>query len=283
MAELLLATVNGQVIRLDTDDPEPEVLYQGSGNEALMGICRDEEYLFVASLNRIYMFRMGDYRLLKRTRRARPSPDFHQMNIYNGLIYATATKRNQIWVFDRGLRRSRTVKIAPPDPGKKARYKKNYNHINAIVQHEGEFYINLNWLTAEQYGDSGVLRTDPEFRETGKFKYGWESHDFQFAGDRMLAICSTSGKDKTILHPNRSGLMADGKLVWEHDPDESFCKGLCFDDRQLFICGGRKAERAARKHTAGIIYVLDKSTFELIKTIEHEQIRGLRGCLTVSG
>jgi hypothetical protein len=281
MAELLLTTVNGQVIRIDTEDPEPEVVFQGPADEALMGLCMDGEFLFVASLSRLYKFRRSDYTILKKTRRFRPSPDFHQMNIYNGLLYATATKRNQIWIYDRDLRRTGKVKIAPPDPRRRVRYKQNYNHINTIVKHRGEFYINLNWLTDEQYGDSGVLKTDADFRETGKFKYAWESHDFQFAGDQMLAICSTSGKDKKIMHPPQSGLMADGKLVWTHDPDESFCKGLCFDRQHFFICGGKKAVRSKRKDTAGIIYVLDRNSFEWVNTIEHEKIRGLRGARVI--
>lgn len=281
MAELLLTTVNGQVIRLHTEMPEPEVVFQGSADEALMGICTDEDLLFVASLGRIYQLRREDWKILKKTRLYRPSPDFHQMNIYDGLLYATATRRNQIWVYGRDLRLSKKVNIDPPDPRRRVRYKKNYNHINAIVRHQGEFYINLNWLGTEQYGDSGVLKTDPEFRESGKFKYGWESHDLQFAGSSMLAICSTSGKDKKILHPNRSGLMVDGQLVWEHDPDASFCKGLCYDEKHIFVCGGKKAERTRRKQTAGIIYVLDRNTYEPVKTIEHEKIRGLRGAIVI--
>lgn len=83
------------------------------------------------------------------------------------------------------------------------------------------------------------------------------------------------------MHPNQSGLMVDGNLVWDHDPDESFCKGLCYDEKHIFICGGKKAKRARRKHTAGIIYVLDRNTYELVKTIEHEKIRGLRGALVI--
>lgn len=100
----MLATVNGQLIRLNTEIPEPEVVFRASDNEALMGICLDEDFLFVASLSRVYKFRQDDCKILKKSRRYRPSPDFHQMNIYDGLIYTTVTKRNQIWVYDRDLR-----------------------------------------------------------------------------------------------------------------------------------------------------------------------------------
>jgi hypothetical protein len=281
MAELLLATVNGQLVLFNTENPEPNVVFRASDDEALMGICRDEDFLYAASLNRIYKLCQDDYKLLKKTRVCRPSPDFHQMNAYDGLIYITATRRNQIWVYDRELRRTKKVKIHPPDPLRRVRYKKNYNHINAIVKHQGDFYINLNWYSQEQYGDSGVLKTDLEFNETGKFKYGWESHDLQFSGTKMMAICSTSGKDKKIIHPHRSGLMVDGKLVWDHNPDDSFCKALCYDQQHIFICGGKKAKRTRRKNTPGVIYVLDRNTYELVRTIQHEKIRGLRGAMVI--
>lgn len=242
-----------------------------------MGICQHEDMLYVASLSRVFKVRMKDHALVTRTRNYLPSPGFHQMNFYDGKLYTTATKRNQIWIYDEDLKRTAKIKITPPNPDKRVRFKLNYNHINNIVKHKEAFYINLNWLTNEQYAHSGVLKTDEEFNESEKFQFAWESHDFQFVDGRMMAICSTSGKDKQIRHPNTSGLMVDGELVWKHNPDESFCKSFCTDEQYIYFCGGMKALRKKRKNTSGVIYVIDKNTFELVKKITSNQLKGIRG------
>jgi hypothetical protein len=279
MALLLLATVNGQVVRFDTETLEHHTVFQSTEDEPFMGICQHDNMLFVASLSRVYKISLNDFSLLKKTRLYIPSPDFHQMNFYDGKLYTTATKKNQIWIYDEDLKGRQIIKVLPPEPNRRIRYKKNYNHINNIVKHDGAFYINLNWLTQKQYAESGVLKTDGLFNEIEKFTYAWESHDFQFAEGKMMAICSTSGKDKKILHPNTSGLMVEGELVWEHNPDESFCKALCHDDRHIFFCGGQKASREKRKNTPGVIYVIDRGTFKLIKKINDTQLKGIRGAI----
>ncbi|MCD4711008.1 MAG: hypothetical protein K8R52_09185 [Bacteroidales bacterium] len=283
MALLLLATVNGQVVRFNTETLEHEVVFQSSEDEPLMGICQHEDVLFVASLSRVYKIRRSDFSLEKKTRLYIPSPDFHQMNFYNGRLYTTATKKNQIWTYNKNLQRTGKIVVKPPVPNRRVKYKKNYNHINSIVKYQGAFYINLNWLTDEQYAESGVLKTNEKFDEIEKFKFAWESHDFQFADGKMMAICSTSGKDKTILHPNTSGLMVEGELVWKHDPDESFCKALCHDDQYIFFCGGKKATREKRKNTPGIIYLIDKKGYKLVKKITNDQIMGVRGAILITG
>jgi hypothetical protein len=283
MALLFLATVNGEVVRFNTDTLDHQVLFQSNDDEPLMGLCQQGDALFAASLSRVYRLRMKDFSLAKKTRRYTPSPDFHQMNFYDGSLYTTATKRNQIWIYNRDLQRTQKVEITPPNPDRKVKYKKNYNHINNIVKQRGAFYINLNWFTDEQYGDSGVLKTDAHFKEMEKFKFAWESHDFQFADEKMVAICSTSSKDKAILHPNTSGLMVEGQLVWKHPPEESFCKALCYNNEHIFFCGGLKAIREKRKNTPGVIYVIDRRTFKLVKKLTSNQLKGIRGAMLDTG
>ena len=123
------------------------------------------------------------------------------------------------------------------------------------------------------------IRSNSYFNELEKFPFAWESHDFQFVDGKMMAICSTSGKDKLISHPNLSGLMVEGELVWEHDPDESFCKAFCVDEQYIYFCGGMKATRKKRKDTAGIIYLIDRNTYKLKRKIVKEGLRGIRGAL----
>lgn len=279
MALLLLATVNGQIAKFNTETLKHEVVFQSSDDEPLMGISQHEEMLFVASLNRVFRLNRRDFSLQKKTRRYIQAPGFHQMNYYKGKLYTTATTKNQIWVYDQDLRREQKINIQPPNPGKRVKYKKNYNHINNIVLHENTFYINLNWLSNRQFSESGVLKMDMQFKEIGKFEYAWESHDFQFADGKMIAICSTSSRDKKILHPFTSGLMVEGRLAWEHNPDESFCKALCFDKRYFYFCGGKKALRNMRKDTEGIIYVIDRNTYELVKKVTDPQLKGIKGAL----
>jgi len=279
LATLLLATVKGQLLSFDTETMEQKVLFRTREDDGLMGICRHGEMLFVAGQSRLFRLRMDDFALVGKTRKYIPSLGLHQMSFYDERLYTTATKRNQIWIFDKNLKRKGKIRITPPIAHKRSRYKKNYNHINSIVKHEGAFYINLNWLTDQQYADSGVLKTDEDFNETDRFRFAWESHDFQFVDGKMMAICSTSGRDKKIHHPNRSGLMVNGELVWEHDAEESFCKALCSDQRYIYICGGTKAVRKKRKDTGGIIYQIDKAGYKLERKISGEGLPGIRGAL----
>ena len=279
MALLLLATVNGQIVRFNTETLEHKVLFQTHEDDALMGISQHEDMLFVASQSSLFSFRMEDFSLVKKTRKYIPSLGFHQMNFYDGRLYTTATKRNQVWIYNKDLQRTGKIRITPPLPHKRISYKKNYNHINNIVKYKGSFYINLNWLTEKQYAESGVLKTDENFNELEKFPFAWESHEFQFVDGKMMAICSTSGKDKEIRHTNVSGLMVEGELVWEHDPDESFCKALCSDVQYIYFCGGMKATRKKRKNTAGVIYVIDKHSYKLVRKITRDGLRGIRGAM----
>jgi len=66
VALLLLATVNGKVVRLNTETQEYQVVFQSSEDEPMMGICQHEDMLFVASLSRVYKIRRRDFSLLKK-------------------------------------------------------------------------------------------------------------------------------------------------------------------------------------------------------------------------
>jgi hypothetical protein len=282
MPELLLATEGGQVISFDPDTDQHACVFLSSEEEAMMGIEQVGEFLFVASLSRIYKLSLSDYSKVAETELYDPTPDFHQMQCYDQLLYVTATKINQIWIYDLELNLIRVVNVTPPNPKRRAKYKKNYNHLNNIIRHDDRFYIGLNWLTTTQYASSGVLITDLELNEIERFEFGWESHDFQFIDGKRAAICATSSKGKRVKHTLRSGLMLEGELVFEHDSRESFCKGLCYDDSHTYLCGGRKMERRRRKYSNSIIYMLDRSDFSLIRTFESEAIKAVKGAIVRS-
>lgn len=281
MATLLLTTEGGQVVKLNTETKEFKIVYQCPDNEALMGIAIQKDFFYIASLSRIYKIKYADYQLIHQTELYKPSPDFHQMQFYDNKLYTTITKFNQIWVYDIDLNLIESHDITPPVPGKKVKYKKNYNHLNNIVKHENKFYINLNWLTNIQYANSGVAIFDENFNEIDKFEFGWETHDFQFMNGKKIAICGSSSKRKKIHHIYKAGLLVDGELVFEHDPDESFCKGLCYDDEQIYICGGKKMTRSKRKFSSSIIHILDKYNYNQKEKLEIKEIKAIKGCMLI--
>jgi hypothetical protein len=129
------------------------------------------------------------------------------------------------------------------------------------------------------YVASGVAVFDEDFRLNEKFEYGWETHDFQFIDGKRMAICATSSKRKKIHHPRISGIMLEGELVFEHDSEESFCKGLTYDKDFLYLCGGRKQARAKRKNSNGVICVLNRKDFSLAEQFESEQIKAVKAVI----
>lgn len=279
MSQLLLATEGGQVVALDTVTREHRCAFHSSDDEAMMGIEAVGPHLYVASLSRLYKLALADFSRVAQTRLYDPTPDFHQMSFVDGFLYLTATKSNEIWLFDEDLRLARVHRITPPDPRRRIEYKKNYNHLNHIVREGDRFYISLNWLTTIQYANSGVLVTDADLGEIERFEFGWEIHDFQFLDGKKIAICATSSKGKRVRHPYRSGLMVEGELVFEHDAEEAFCKGIAHDNDHIYLCGGRKMERRHRKHSSSIIYVLRRGDYSLVETIESADIKAIKGAI----
>ncbi len=276
---LLLATEAGELVRFDPATQQHEVLFKSSVKDAFMGIAGHAGFLFLASLNKLYKLDCQSWQPVVETSAYSPSPDFHQMQVYDNRLYTTITKRNQIWVYDMHLNLLTTHAIVPPFPDKKVAYKKNYNHINNIIRHAGKFYVNLNWFTSTPYAGSGVAVLDEQFQLLEKFAFGWESHDFQFIGNNRVALVASSSKRKKIMHPYKAGLMVDNELVFTHDPDYAFCKGLAYDDRYIYLCGGRKKSRLLRRSANGVIYILDRHDYHLIEMFESSQINAIKGCL----
>jgi len=75
--------------------------------------------------------------------------------------------------------------------------------------------------------------------------------------------------------------MVDGELVFEHDPDESFCKGLCYDDDFIYLCGGRKMTRSKRKFSNSVIHILNKSDYSLVEKLKIEEIKAIKGGIII--
>lgn len=279
MSPLLLATEGGQVVAFDPASGQHRCVFHSSDDEAMMGIAIAGPHLYVASLSRLYKLRLADFFLVTSTLLYDPTPDFHQMQCYDGLLYVTATKTNQIWIFDEDLTLTRVHQVPPPDPKKPVKYKKNYNHLNNIIREDDRFYIGLNWLTTTQYASSGVLVTDADLMKIERLEFGCETPDFQFLDGKKIAIGATSSKGNQVRHPYRSGLMVEGELRFEHDAAEAFCKGLCHDEDYLYLCEERKMERRHRWNSSSTIYILNRADYSLARTFESDEIKAIKGAI----
>lgn len=257
-----LYSYNGKLHTIFTD---PKV-------ETLMGLDKTDDYLYVAAKSRI--FKMGG-KTFDNVRRV----DFHQITIIEGCLYATCTSINEVWKFDLDLNLLRRYKISPPNPTLPVQYKENYNHLNNIIYHGDKFYICLNWLTNKQYGLSGIAVLNNNFEEVERFELGWESHNFSIINDKQYVLCGSSGFIKKVNHPHISGLMVDGKIVFNHNPDEFFCKDFSVDENNIYIVGGSVKKRGYRNSADGVLFVLDRQY-----NLKYEKIfgesGGFCGCIT---
>ena len=72
--------------------------------------------------------------------------------------------------------------------------------------------------------------------------------------------------------------MINNELMFEHNPNESFCKALAWDNKYFYLCGGAKAKRNDRFYSKGIIYVINKETFELVEKLDNLGVSNIKGC-----
>lgn len=271
-SKLFLTTQNGNIIITNGKVTNTYKISNDTGG--IMGITYDNNFLYVSSLNQIIKLDRNFNRVLTSEQM---NVDYHDMNKYGSLIYVSATKLNEIHIFNEHLKLKQRIKITPPNENKSIKQKENYNHLNSVIKWGNKFYVNLNWYDA-QYGMSGVAEFDTNWNEIRRFKMGWESHDLQIYNNQFIIICATSNTDKQINHPKKSGIMIDNALVFEYDCKESFCKGLTWDNNYLYLCGGNKLQRHERKNGKGIIYIIDRNNFKLVEKITDLNISNIKGC-----
>lgn len=251
--------------------------------ETLMGLEKKDGFLYVAGSNKIFKLKIDDKLTLIKIFMSQEKYilHFHQMMIINNYLHVAVTYYNQIWIFDLDLNLYKKIKIDPPIRRSPVGYKTNYNHLNSIFYQNGNFYVCLNWLTQKQYGPSGVAVLNDEMKEIDYFEYGWELHNYMILENRKYALCSSSGKIKGINHPHKAGLMVDGTLVFEYNPDLFFCKDFSIDKNFIYIVGGgvaKKEHRNADVLVGGIIFILDRK-FNHISTHKFDNVGQFLGCL----
>ena len=278
-SDLLLTTEAGKM-EIWRGGGKVETIFHQKEMAGAMGLISTKTHYFVNTPLFLYKVDRETNKVVKKSQKF--NAQFHHMNLYEGTIYASGTFNNKIYLFNKELKHIDTKAIAPPKKNQAVAYKSNYNHINSVIRHDDKFYVNLNWFTQTQYGMSGVVVFNKDWKEIDRFEMGWESHDFQFYDGKPIVICATSNPDKKINHPKKSGIMLDGKLVWEHDSNEAFCKGLCWDDNYFYLCGGMKAKREDRRYSKGIIYIVDKNNFETVAKITDSSAYNIKGCRILS-
>jgi hypothetical protein len=240
----------------------------------LMGITEHKGVVYLSSRSQILSFQRRRLSGMKKSEVFKPPCDFHHAEVIDSKLYVTVTRFNEIWVFDLELNLLEKHIIAPPKKGKAK--KPNYNHINKIIKHEDKFYVNLNWFE-KQFGPSGVAVLDSDMNELERYKMGWQTHGFRFIDDKRYVLCaSTPGKK--LDHPHSAGLMVENELVFEHDPDEYFCKDFEVTEKNIYIVGGSASKRDDRKFADGVLFVLDRN-FKLLKKHTFESTGGFKGCL----
>jgi len=269
----IIASEGGNLYSFNEESGNIQLIFHT--DEYLMGIAQQDNIFYVSGSQRLYKIDNGSVYC---TKHFTPFVNFHHINIYENKIYVTATLVNQIWVFDLDLNIIEKIRISPPDPRRKVKAGKNYNHINGIFLHKDKFYACLNWLD-KQWGYSGVAEFDSKFKELKRYKYGWQSHALQIINENLVTLCATT-PGKVISHPGRSGLFVDGQLVFEHSTDV-LCKDFAYNNKNYILAGGQAANRSQRKTATGHIYILDKN-FKLVKELIFPSTGGFKGALTLN-
>ena len=282
--QIILATTGGRLYRYNFRDDLLSIIFKDTKSESLMGLEREGEFLYVAAQSRIYKFKMNNNldasKIFKNSKGKQVG--FHQMIINGQHLYIATTRYNEIWKFDLDLNLCERFKIVPPNKSSPTKYGRNYNHLNNIFYHNNNFYICLNWLTQGQFGLSGVAILNNEMKEIDRLEYGWEAHNYCILDNRKYVLCSSSGAIKPIHHIHRAGLMVDGKLVFEHNPNLFFCKDFSVEENYIYIAGGSIKPRNGRNHADGILFVLDRN-FNLIFTRKFTKSGGICGCILPHG
>ena len=281
---LLITSESGSII-LCKKNKKKVVFQTDKKNEGFFGIKLFKDFIYATSNRGIYKFanKLADEKLicLKKNENIfdrkfvisfnlypKDYPAFHNLIFFENKIYVTATRFNEIWIFDLNLNLLRKIKIQKPIsilPLKVFNFK-NYNHINSIHKYKNNFYLSLCWFNSK-YGYSGVMKTDLNFNPIQKFRYGWESHDFQYYRTKKLSICGSTKYSKKLNHPIRSGLYYDNKIVFEYDSDKYFCKGILMIEDQIILFGGSQSLRKLRHKSDGVIFKLDNKNFNLREKI----------------
>jgi hypothetical protein len=293
---LYLTSQSGKLMRLNTKSGDYDVLYQDPQSKYLFGLVLNPKKLYFSGqtvlgmgaisstgfqVEKVVEFYGPQWDKIKRRVRKfwlrlgaysravhYSMPDFHQMNVHNSSLYVSATGLNEVWQLDQELNLIRRIVIQP--------HIQDYHHLNNVFFDGDAFYVCLNRY-GQQYGNGGYAKFDRNWNELERRMVGWESHGLMLFQGQIINLCSSSGSIKNVNHPHHAGLMVNGDLVFEHDPNKYFCKDISMDDERIYIVGGENKKREERGAAAGVIFILNRK-YELLEERVIPGIGGLCGC-----
>ena len=292
---LFLTCEGGRLYRLNLMTGVSTLLYQHPSRQTLMGLAFLRDAIYFAG--RTFVVRgqlQGDQvvvqkelkglrkvkgltrqlrkfweRLGAHSRAVEYTPQhFHQMNIALGKLFISDTERNEVLELDEDLNQIQRIVIQP--------HRRDYNHVNNVFWDGVSFYVCLNryW---KPFGYSGYAKFTKEWEEVERRTLGWESHALAIVQGQIWNLVASSGTTKQIWHPHKAGLMVEGRLVFEHDPDQVFCKDFSVDDECIYLVGGQIRAREERKAADGFVFVLDRQ-YHLVKEFRISKSGGICGC-----
>ena len=274
--KIYLTTESGKLLKYEKG--LSKILFDHPKKLPLMGIQKIRNLLYFSSKNQLFCLNLRK-NTIKKSKifysknffQKEFMPDFHHFLIHKNKIYITSTRNNQIWVFDLKFNLQKKITIKGPKFFLPINFKRNYNHINSIFLNNIFFYINLNQYK-KQYGSSGYVCLDKNFREIFRKEFAWTSHKFTIFNNDKFVICGPSIDNKKFPY---AGLVKNDKIVFKHS-NKIFCKDYHINDNQIILVGGYFSPRETRKKSDGIIFVLNKK-FKLKNKIIIKNIGGIKG------
>lgn len=291
--ELYVATESGKVLTLNLNDFTYTEVFQDPSGKTMMGLVirhgklyfgghtfigfadiNDHSYtnFYTRNFYRQFVeglkFRLLNKLTLKEAAIRYGDPAFHRMNIYNNRLYVAATGCNEVWEMDLELNLNRRIVIQP--------HICDYNHLNNVFFDGKYYYVGL-MRYCRRFGYAGYAKFDCNWIEIERRQLGWEAHSLCVIGGDLYNLCSSGGSRHRVYHPHRAGIMINGALVFEHDPDKYYCKDFAIDDDYIYIVGGEVSTRGERKKADAVLFILD-TDYKLLNEIQFKNTGGFSGC-----
>ncbi len=199
---------------------------------------------------------------------------FHHIKPYGEKLLVAATGRDEIIVLSADLEVEDVINLQKLLRGHVVDGFTDFYHANAACYRDGLIYVDLNHYYGEDR--SGVLVLDESYDKVDEFQFGWETHGLTRIDGSLYALCGNSWKD--LNHPYRAGLFVDGELVFDHDPNEVFCKDFSVDEDYIYLVGGDVCRRSGRTEADSVLFLLDRD-FNLLEKKVFDGKGDFAGCL----
>jgi len=178
----------------------------------------------------------------------------HQIDVYNGTLYICDTYNNRILEIDPSKRKTKGI-YYPLDKLSDGRSSTNYGHLNSIY-FQGNEVVALCHNETQKTGRASqilILEKDFSVRERIDTNSGSAHNVIPWHG-AFLHCDSMNGY-----------LKLGDKIVFDAG---CFTRGLSVTKHHILLGGGEYSKRKAREYGKGYLFVLDKSSFSLVRKFE---------------